>query len=397
MDIGNLPLDAFYRVRTSTPETMFDSQMQYDLQPYLWYTKKTSNGTETHLPNESSCSLGVNNGNGEYCIRQTKQYFRYQPGKSLLVICTGIFGQTVANCSKRMGYFDANNGVFLENNGGTLRLCKRSYVSGSVVNTYVDMKDWNNMKNINGLVIDPTKGIIFWADIEWLGLGTIRCGIFIDGRPILLHSFHHAGIVSTAYSTTMNLPIRYEIINTSATSATSTFRQVCTTVITEGGYQEVQSFPCAATNGATTINVTTRRPIISIRPSATFNSIANRSQIRVASIDVRATGNDALIELVYNPTALTNSSFSAVDATYSAVEKDVAATAITGGTTIGAFNVLTAGGGSNTKGSAQQGVLSRLPLTLDIDGSNPIPFTVVATSLSGTAVLSATINWQEFR
>jgi hypothetical protein len=152
-----------------------------------------------------------------------------------------------------------------------------------------------------------------------------------------------------------------------------------------------------ATNGGTTISVTTRRPILSIRPAATFNSIVNRSQIIIKNIDVRVTGNDALVEVIYNPTALTDSSFGAVDATYSAVEKDVSATAITAGVVISSFNVLTTGVGGNIKGSVANDILSRLPLVLDIDGSNPIPLSIVATSLSGTAVLSATINWQEVR
>jgi hypothetical protein len=197
--------------------------------------------------------------------------------------------------------------------------------------------------------------------------------------------------------TTANLPVRYEIVNSAATSIAGTFRQICTTVITEGGYHETFAFPSMATNGGTTISVTTRRPILSIRPAATFNSIVNRSQIIIKNIDVRVTGNDALVEVIYNPTALTDSSFGAVDATYSAVEKDVSATAITAGVVISSFNVLTTGVGGNIKGSVANDILSRLPLVLDIDGSNPIPLSIVATSLSGTAVLSATINWQEVR
>jgi hypothetical protein len=62
------------------------------------------------------------------------------------------------------------------------------------------------------------------------------------------------------------------------------------------------------------------------------------------------------------------------------------------------FPVSTTGVGANAMGGGGNPispVLSRLPLTLDIDGNNPLPLSVVCTPLSGTASVLPTINWDE--
>ena len=69
-------------------------------------------------------------------------------------------------------------------------------------------------------------------------------GFIIDGNYVECHHFHHANIPSTAfvdntttYMTTATLPLRLEITNTGATVSPSTLRQICSSVISEGGYQ----------------------------------------------------------------------------------------------------------------------------------------------------------------
>ncbi|KKL09753.1 hypothetical protein LCGC14_2562720, partial [marine sediment metagenome] len=70
--------DAFDRLRVSNPVTLFDSQFQYDKQPFLW-NEDLTNGTATHLPNESAIDM-VADANAEIAVRQTRAYHRYQPG-----------------------------------------------------------------------------------------------------------------------------------------------------------------------------------------------------------------------------------------------------------------------------------------------------------------------------
>jgi len=105
-------------------------------------------------------------------------------------------------------------------------------------------------------------------DVEWLGLGTVRMGFVIDGVFVPAHSFHHANITTTTYITTASLPLRYEMKNIGVTDSASTLKQVCSTVISEGGYelrglQQAVSTPVTSPRTLTTAG--TDYPVISLR------------------------------------------------------------------------------------------------------------------------------------
>jgi hypothetical protein len=89
----------------------------------------------------------------------------------------------------------------------------------------------------SGIVLDITKAQILFMDIEWLGEGTVRLGFVIDGKFILCHRFNHANLITSTYITTASLPLRYEITNTGVTISSSILKQVCSSVISEGGYE----------------------------------------------------------------------------------------------------------------------------------------------------------------
>jgi hypothetical protein len=74
-------------------------------------------------------------------------------------------------------------------------------------------------------------------DLEWLGVGTVRIGFVINGNFYVCHKFHHANLITSTYITTASLPLRYEITNTAATASSSRLKQICSTVLSEGGYQ----------------------------------------------------------------------------------------------------------------------------------------------------------------
>jgi hypothetical protein len=396
MDIGNISNDAFKRLRVSTADTLFDSQSQYDVQPLLWNIKKTSGGSETHLPNESATRLAVTSSNNEYIIRQTKEYFHYEPGKSHLVLVSFAFGPTPPGISKKVGYFDDQNGIYLENSGGQLYIVKRSYVGGSVVNTSIPTGSWNNLKNVAiSPAVNPEKAQIFWVDLQWLGVGSVRCGLVIDGQFCLMHTFSHSNIIDATYMRTATLPVRYEIVNSTA-SVASSMRAIACSVQSENGLERIYGFNACATNGATPVSVTTRRQVLGVRPAALFNSIANRAQYDFNQLCIRCATNDALIELVYNPASVTSASFAAVNGAYSAMELDVTGAALTGGTVLLAFPVA-AGSVLQWSPVGEFSLMGKIPLSLDVDGSNPTVLSVVATAFTGTASVSATLNWTEYR
>ena len=232
--------DAFGRQRVSNPLTLFDSSHRYR-DNNLWSTATTGTATATFNAAQGLVDLTVNNAINAEVVRETTKVFSYQPGKSLLVMNTFVMSPAKSGLRQRVGYYGAADGMYVELDGSTLNLVERTSVGGSLAETRIAQASWNGDKlngtGASGLTLDMTKAQIFWMDIEWLGVGSVRMGFIINGQFITCHTFHHANIIASTYITTASLPLRYEITNTGATSGSSTLKQVCSTVISEGGYE----------------------------------------------------------------------------------------------------------------------------------------------------------------
>jgi hypothetical protein len=351
-----------------------------------------------HVAAEAAVRLRTAGGATDSVVRQTYAYWPYQPGKGQLILLMGVLGAAAVNVRKRVGYFDASNGIYLEQDAvGGINIVQRSSTSGSVVNTSVASADWNidpfDGTGPSGVTLDVTKAQILVIDLQWLGVGRVRVGFDVDGVLYYAHHFLNANAFSTVYMARASLPVRYEITNVGAPGgATNDLMQICCSVNSESGQDDLPGRSFTASNGATTINIATRRPILSVRPRTTFNSIVNRiySDIKGCTFYV-GSGADAFVEIVYGGT-LTGAAFGNVDTSNSGMEFDVAATAITGGLVLDSFFA------SSSSEAAVRDYLSKLPLTLDAAGANPIILSVVATRI-GAAVtpVSAGFTWTELR
>ena len=238
---SGVAVDAFGRARMSNPVTLFDSFNRYQMHEDF-VTANTATGSTQYNSNTSEISLIVDNTNGAYVKRETTKVFAYQPGKSLQILTTFVFNQPKPGLRQRVGYFNDNNGIFLEQSESTISFVVRSNGTGTPSDTNRAIQSNWNIDPLDGTgpslkTLDLTKAQIFWTDIEWLGVGSVRCGFVIDGQLIHCHTFHHANITTGTYMTTACLPVRYEIENISATSGgSSTLKQICSSVISEGGY-----------------------------------------------------------------------------------------------------------------------------------------------------------------
>ena len=322
--------DAFGRLRASQPYTIFDSQNRY-AQSGDFSEATATGGSSTYLTNESSVQLDVTTSSGSEVVRQTFRVFPYQPGKSLLVMNTFVFNAPKAELRQRVGYFSTQNGFYFELDGDTLYLVKRSYVTGSVVDTRVPQAEWNTDKlngtGNSGITLDVTKSQIFWQDFEWLGVGSVRCGFVIDGQLIIAHVFHNANVAPNVYMTTATLPIRYEITNTGATASASSMKQICSTVISEGGYERKVAATVARRTTSVTVS-TSFTPLLSIQLNASrLDAVILPFRYNVLPLD----NADYEIALIKNPT-LTGASFVASDSPNA--DYDVSATALSGGTIV---------------------------------------------------------------
>ena len=237
---GSTAYDAFGRLRVSNPLTIFDSKNIMSKNT-LFDEALTGSGGVTYTANKSTVNLNVTEVSGDKVIRQSKRVMSYQPGKSLLNLNTFVMNTLTANLKQKIGMFDANNGIFFYADGTTLKIVRRTYVTGSPADTEILKSAWNGDKlngtGASGYTLNPTLATIMFMDFEWLGMGSVRVGFVIDGKFITAHTFYNANSLSTVYMQTANLPIRYEI-ETAATLAAGTYtlQQVCSTTMSEGGY-----------------------------------------------------------------------------------------------------------------------------------------------------------------
>jgi len=270
--LTNLPMlaDAFGRLRVSQPLTLFDSSHRYR-DNGLWNTLATNGGTAVFSPNEGLVNLSVNGANGSQVLRETAKVFSYQPGKSLLVFNTFVMAPAQTGLRQRVGYYGIDNGIYIQLNDDILSFVERSAVTGAPTESIVPQAAWNadtmDGNGPSGITLDITKAQIFFMDIEWLGEGTVRLGFVIDGNFVVCHRFNHANLIASTYITTASLPLRYEI-SAGVAGIVATLKQVCSTVISEGGYElrgAQQAVGTPITAPATFAAAGTFYPIVGVR------------------------------------------------------------------------------------------------------------------------------------
>jgi hypothetical protein len=381
--------DLFGRIKTSDPYTIFDSTHRYQKSTDF---SEESSGTAsfTHLPNESSLRLSVGSASGDRATLESFKVFPYQPGKSLQIMQTFVMAPTKNNLRQRVGYFSRQNGFFLEQNGSSVYLVKRSYISGEVVETRISQNNWNiDPLNGNGpsdLVLDLTKAQILWSEYEWLGVGSVRLGFAIDGYFIPVHAFHHANYTDSVYMTTACLPIRYEIENVGATTGASSFKQICSSVISNGGYFK-STDTWTANKSSATIG-TDYYPLVAIRMA----SGREDSVILPAEVNIFPTSADTFEwALIKNPT-LTGGSWS-THLPKNTVEYNTTATSMSGGT-----NLLEGFFGAQNQSTTPMtdGDLRNFSLQLGrTNASSPVSDVVVlaARVTAGTGTTKASLGW----
>jgi hypothetical protein len=390
--------DAFGRARVSNPLTLFDSSHRYQ-DNGLWATATGVGSDATFDANAGLVALNVPTTSGAYVKRETKKVFSYQPGKSLLILTTFVMEPAKTNLRQRVGYFGSDNGFYLQLQDSTLSFVERSYVTGATTETVVNQNSWNIDKldgtGPSGKTLDITKAQIFWMDVEWLGLGTVRLGFVIDGIFVHCHSFHHANLIESTYITTASLPLRYEIENLDTTAGVSTLKQVCSTVISEGGYE------LRGRQGAIGTPISTPRdlaatgvlyPIVSLR----LKSSPDRLDAIVipTAASILGDGNNAFFEWRLQSNATTSGGTWASAGTDSSVEYNLSGTSSSGGV------VLAKGYISSTRQSTNsidilKAALFQFQLQRNGLAGTPEEFSLLVQTKTAGDDVYASIDWEE--
>jgi len=394
---GGTGSDAFGRLRTANAFTLFDSSHRYK-DNGLWSTASGTGGTTTFNANAGLVELAVTTTSGSEVVRESTKVFPYQPGKSLLVMSTFVMEPGKAGLRQRVGYYGASNGIYLEKNGvNSPTFVERNSVTGSVTETSVAQTNWNQDKldgtGPSGLTIDLAKAQILWMDIEWLGLGTVRIGFIINGKFIHCHSFHHANLINSTYITTASLPLRYEIKNITATASSSTLKQICSTVISEGGYELrglQQAIGTSITSPYSLATAGTFYPVISIR----LKSTALDAIVVLSALSIMAAGGTANYCWRIIESATTTGGTWVSAGSNSSVEYNLTGTATAGGR-VAAQGYFSASNQALAPTDILREALFKFQLERDGLSSTPYEITLAATASANTSTLHASLDWEE--
>jgi hypothetical protein len=395
---NTMATDAFGRQRVSNPFTLFDSSHRYR-DNGLWNTATASGGSAIFSPSEGLVNLKVDTTSGSEVLRETAKVFSYQPGKSLLVMNTFVMAPAQTNLRQRVGYFGTENGLYIQLNNSTLSFVERSLVTGAVTETVVNQSAWNVDKldgnGPSGVTLDITKAQIFFMDIEWLGEGTVRLGFVIDGIFIIAHKFNHANLITSTYITTATLPLRYEITNTGVTTLPSSLKQVCSTVLSEGGYelrgaQQAVGIPITAPK--TFAVAGTYYPMVGIR----LKSTRLDAVVIISAVSLLGLGNGKNYAWrVVQTATITGGSWTSAGAD-SSVEYNLTGTSAAGGRVLAQGYV-----NSSNQGSPSINILKEALFTTQLERNTftGTPYEIVVEmaidTIGGTLGAYVSIDWEE--
>ena len=382
--------DAFGRQRVSNIRTLFDSKQIHNAQALFWDDQETSGGGtgSTYTKAKAQSRLTVSNTTAGTRVRQTFQRFNYQPGKSQLVFLTFAEFDTTAGITKRLGFFDGNNGLFFQSQDGTVSAVQRSSTTGSPVNTEVAQSDWN-IDTMDGagasrLTLDFSKAQIAVLDFEWLGTGAVRMGWVVDGMIWYCHVFKNANNLDVVYMTTPNLPLRYEISN-DGNGAAAGLVHICSSVNSEGGAEKTGILRHKDSGSVGALTAGTKYALIGLRLGAAY--LDGVVEIENVSLISTSQNDQAHWELEFNPTVDDTFTYSAESNSVIETATGAVANTVTNGIEVDGGYVSTALPVTTTTPNA-------LRLGSAIDGTvDTIVLTV--TPITNNITVQASITWRE--
>ncbi len=404
-------LDAFGKLRVSSPFTLLDIRFPGQTvggTPFLSNSQQVVSASSGTFSGAYGNSKLVMSGTGiGYYISQSRNYCVYQPGKSLLILCSGVFDPGNTTFTSRIGYLDhdvsvsppvVEHGIFFQISGGVASMNIKNVTTDSVPQSQwnIDQMDGTGP---SGLILDFTKTQLLVFDMEWLGVGRVRCGFYAYGRIQYCHQFTHLNQLTAPYTTSINLPLSYSLFGTVGGQSGS-LTQICCTVLSEGGYNPVgRPFTVAST--AETNVPQAETAILALRGGAA--SYNHQNIVPTASSIIDSTNNNTLLyrlRLYPAGTSAGTITWTDVNSTYSVAQFAPHAN-ITGFTTTGSIVVDSAyflGKGSNIfsdLGNTFSNLL--LQITSDIaDVSDILVLTCTRVNTGTDAKVSATLSWNEF-
>jgi len=390
IDTNNASGDAFGRLRVSNLTTLFDSKQINDNMPLFWDDSQTIGGgtTSTYNANQASTTLAVSATTLGTRVRQTFQRFNYQPGKSQLIVMTGLLEDGGNGITARLGYFDDKNGLFFQIKDSIMSVVRRTYVTGSAVDNTVNQSSFNldtmDGNGPSGITLDPSKTQIMFLDLEWLGVGRARMGFYIAGCPFYCHEFLNTNVLDKVYMSTPNLPVRYEISNDGSGGASSLLH-ICSSVASEGGVNNLGILRHEDSGSVASLSTGTKYAILGIKLKSTHIDVS----VLLQNLSLLATSQNDLAhwEIQFNPTVAGTFTYANVTNSAIMVATGSASNTVTNGTHID-------GGYFSTTLPITTALENALRLGAAIDGTVD-EIVLVIRPITNNITVEGSLTWRE--
>jgi len=397
--------DALGRWRVCNPVTIFDSKLLGASKAPLFWGELLESGADitSSTPTAAKPYIDITstlNTAGKF-TRQTFRHFNHRPGGSQFIAISGVLQLSGGGTGveRRMGYFDDNNGVFFTDNAGVVGLTMRTNDTGTPVDSTTVQADWNMDKmdgskgainplnNPSGETVDWSKVQLFIFD--FLSAGRMRVGLQLGGTVHYLHEINNVNTLTIPWASTPNLPIRFQMITTSSSPA-STMRLVSSSVMIEGEELERGLTHTHATVDHVNANVAdTLYTLVGIRLKAA--DVGCNIELVSLSILMETKNVDFEWCLVHNATVAGTFTFS--DHTDSCVQEATGDTANPSANTQTGGTVIARGFGTDNS-VITLNLASSLTLGVAIGGTLDT-LTLAVRPLSNNADVQGSIIWRE--
>lgn len=383
--------------KTSNTIEQFSQKARYDAGNEFWVTTENTNGTIGYNSNSTQRTISISSGATDQLGIQTKQSFVYLSG-NVHRFTSAIYHDLQTNCSVDWGIFDSENGAFFRLtktvSGFNFYCGRRSKATGSVVDTLVLQSNFNIDKmdgtGPSGITLDFSKIQMLHIEFSWYGGGGIIYGVEIDRKIIYFHWESAGNHLPEPIFGQPDLPVRYHIHNSQATTGTSTVYIGGIFVGVDGSFEARKGKARSLVNEQISVTQGNTFVLCSIRPRINFKGQINRGYIKLNEIFLYGTA-DGYYYVSLNPTASNTPTWTNVNTNESIIEYSTNYTI----TTNDGINLYGGAISSQRESNRQSTFESKEPLTAFSDGSGSNIVSLIFYCQTG-GTIGCGFNWSEY-
>ena len=384
-------------LKTSNTIEQFSQKARYDIGDEYWITTDNVNGTITHNSNASQRVLTIGSGATSKIGSQTKQCFVYLSG-NVHRYTSAIKPNLQVGAVVDWGIFDSENGPFFRlqrtSNGYDFYCGRRSKANGTITNYLTHQSNFilDKMDGTgeSGIILDFSKIQMLHIEFSWYGGGGIAYGIEVDRQIVYFHWESAGNKLTEVIFGQPDLPVRYFLYNTTATSGNSSIEIGGIFVGVDGSFESRKGKSRTWIGNTLSVNQSTTYVLGAIRPRTTYKGQINRGYIKLDEIFIFGSA-DGYYYITLDPTPSNTPTWSNVNTNESIMEFSTNFQI----TTNNGINLYGGAISSQRESDKQSTLQSKEPITAYSDGSGSSTLVLIYVCVTG-GTIGCGFNWSEY-